>query len=173
MNVVCAMVMSLDGKTTKGNSSNIYTWTSKEDQYYFSKLIKSYRAIVMGKNTYLAARKIMKLSPGKLRIVLTKNPKKLSKQAVPNQLEFINSSPLELLRQLSKRGYKEVLLVGGATTNRAFFKANLVNEIWVTVEPLLFGKGNGLVENELNVKLKLLSITKLNKRGTLLLKYKV
>ncbi|MFA6081552.1 MAG: hypothetical protein WC741_04055 [Patescibacteria group bacterium] len=44
------MLSSADGKTTKGNNDNIYTWTSVEDQRYFLSLIKKNNLIIMGRD---------------------------------------------------------------------------------------------------------------------------
>jgi len=65
------------------------------------------------------------------------------------------------------------LLLGGASLNNSFFKANFVNELWLTLEPKLFGSGNDLAGNaELDINLELFEMEKLNSQGTLLLKYK-
>ena len=69
-------------------------------------------------------------------------------------------------------GYKKILLVGGATINGLFLKENLVDELYLTIEPKIFGSGKNIIEGQLlDSKLKLLNIQKINKEGTLLLKY--
>ena len=75
---------------------------------------------------------------------------------------------------MSALGYKKILLVGGATINGLFLKQNLVDELFLTIEPKIFGYGKNIVEgNLLNTSLQLISIKKINKFGTLLLKYKI
>lgn len=170
MKIILVMVASIDGKTTKWDLSNIYEWTSPEDSQYFFSLIEQNNLIVMGRNTYEARRPIPK--KGKLRIVITKNPKNYNKLSVAGQLEFTNETPKQVVESLIKRGFKKMLLIGGATLARVFFEEGLISELWLTIEPRLFGRGKMLVsENELDIKLKLLSVKKLNKQGTLLLKY--
>ncbi len=174
MNVILAMVMSLDGKTTRWDSPEIYTWTSAEDQSHFFGLIASHKAIVMGKNTYEASKKVIRLTPEKLRIVLTSEPEKYAAAVVPGQLEFSSNSPVEVLTELASRQYSDVLLVGGSVTNARFLEAKLVNELWVTIEPLIFGQGQPLVSAaQLGTELHLESMEQLNDAGTILLKYKV
>jgi dihydrofolate reductase len=66
------------------------------------------------------------------------------------------------------------LLVGGATINGLFLKHNLVDELFLTIEPKIFGSGKNMTEGKLlNSKLQLKSVKKINKIGTLLLKYKI
>jgi dihydrofolate reductase len=171
--VTLAMVVSLDGKSTKGEIKN-QSWASKEDQKYFQFLIASNNLIVMGRKTYETAKTAMRLEEVKLRVVLTQNPKKFKTDNVAGQLEFSKESPLALLKRLEKAGYKKMLLVSGSAINTLFFKARLIDEIWLTVEPKIFGSGNNMVDNiGLDVQLHLESVKKLNKNGTLLLKYKV
>ncbi len=172
--VVLAMVMSVDGKTTKWGDPEIYKWTSKEDQDYFFSLIEKHNAIIMGRKTYEAARALIKLSPYKLRVVLTRSPKSYKDFAVAGQLEFRGDSVEEIIENLRKRGYREALLVGGEHVNALFLQAGLVSEVWISVEPVIFGVGNGLAGNiEMDIRMRLKNVTILNERGTLLLKYEV
>jgi dihydrofolate reductase len=174
MKVTLAVVASLDGKTTKGEIVNQYKWASKEDQEHFFTLIGSNDLIVMGRKTYETSKSIIKLEEGKLRVVMTQNPDKFKKEEVKGQLEFSGESVQNLLKRLEKGGRRKMLLVGGAGISTLFFRQKAVDEIWITVEPKIFGSGNGLVnEDKLDIQLSLLSVKKLNKNGTLLLKYKV
>lgn len=174
MKVTMVMLSSVDGKTTKGNDSNIYTWTSSEDKKYFFSLIKKNNLIIMGRETYEASRPVIKLEKGKLRIVLTRQPKDYLTETVKGQLEFSNETPKNLIERLSAIGYKKALLVGGSIINGLFLKNNLVDELYLTVEPKIFGNGKNIVDGQsLNVPMQLVSVKKLNNSGTLLLKYKI
>lgn len=172
MKVILVMVCSIDGKITRWGDQNVYEWTSDEDKKHFRQIIKEVRVMVMGRKTYELARP--KAQEGILRIVVTKNPSEYSSLVVPLQLEFTNKSPKELIKELEQRGYKQMLLVGGAALNTAFLKSGLVDELWLTVEPKLFGSGKMVVEEEkFNIELKLYNLKKLNDQGTILLKYKI
>ena len=173
MKVICVIVMSVDGKTTQGNNPSIYHWTSKEDQDYFFSLLNQHTLLLMGRNTYEHAKHLMKHVPKRLRIVFTTTPEQFAKEAIPHMLSFTNRPPKEVLQEAAKKGYKEALLLGGATTNNEFFKDKLVDEVWITTEPYLFGNGQPFMTQKLLIKLQLINIEKLNSQGTLLLKYKV
>ena len=166
--------MSVDGKTTRWSEPNVHKWTSKEDQKHFSSITKKDGVFIMGRKTFDAARKIIKLSPNILRVVMTKSPARYADIAVSNQLEFTRSGPKKLTEALAARGLTKAFLFGGEQANTAFFREKLVHEAWLTIEPKIFGAGNNLVSGEkLNIDLRLKSIKKLNKKGTLLLKYAV
>lgn len=173
MKVIMVMVMSVDGKITRGDDPNIHTWTSQEDQKHFFSLLEKSELVVMGSKTFEVARKKINLELKTFRIVLTGNPARYKIYQVLGKLEFTSEKPKQLVKRLEKKGYKTMLLVGGPTLNGSFLKDNLVDELYLTVEPKLFGSGKNLVEGvRIDKNLTLISIKKLNKRGTLLLKYK-
>jgi len=65
-----------------------------------------------------------------------------------------------------------MLLVGGPHVATSFLKEQLVDELWLTIEPRIFGKGgNFVIEDDLDIDLALLSCEKVNERGTLITKY--
>ena len=166
------MVASLNGRITKGKNSDIYRWTSVADQKFFFDLIHKSALIVMGRSTYEAVRSRLKLSSERLRVVLTREPKRYAKFAKPGILEFSSENPKQLIKSLAKRGYKELLLVGGGEVNAAFLEAGLVDEILLTIEPVIFGTGKLMIaDGKFNKNLKLIGVKKLNRRGTLLLRY--
>lgn len=174
MKVTMVMLATVDGKTTKADKPNIYEWTSREDQDYFFSLIDKHNLIVMGSSTYEAVRSRIKLQKKKLRIVMTRNPEKYVAKTIKGQLEFSNEMPKQLINRMILLGYKDTLVVGGSVINGLFLKENLVDEFYLTIEPKIFGKGKNIVEGQLlNKKLQLISVKKINKIGTLILKYKI
>ena len=174
MKVTMVILASVDGKTTFGDNQNVYSWSSIEDQKHFFSLIKKNNLIVMGRATYESSQQVMKIEKGKLRMILTRSPKKYLNQTIKGQLEFSDESPKKLVKRLSLLGYKKMLLVGGGAINGLFLKENLVDELYLTIEPKLFGKGKNIIEGQLlNASLKFVSVKKINKIGTLFLKYKI
>jgi len=172
MKVIMVAVSSLNGKITKEKDPNIYSWTSKEDSQLFFSLIEKSNLIVMGSKTYEVARKFIQHKKNRLRIVLTKTPQKYLRESIGGMLEFTNENPQKLVNRMKNKGYKKMLVVGGGLTNALFLKSKLVNEVYLTIEPRLFGVGTNLLnEKNIDVQLRLTSIMKLNKQGTLHLKY--
>jgi dihydrofolate reductase len=174
MKVRLVMVSTINGKITNGDDPNIYTWTSLEDSQLFFTLVERSRLIVMGAKTYEAARSKIKLSPDKRRIVATSQPEKYAAEQIKGQLEFSSEAPVELVKRLETIGYKELLLVGGGTLNASFFKENLIDEVHLTIEPVIFRSGKNLFGDEtFNATLRLESVKQLNEQGTLHLVYSV
>lgn len=174
MKITCVMVESVDGKTTKGDVGRTFLWTSVEDQQHFKKLVEENNLIIMGRKTYEVSKNHMEHKKGRLRVIITNNPEKYKSEEIKGILEFSDENPRNLINHLEKQGYLKALLTGGARLNSLFFRENLVNELWLTIEPKIFGIGNSIVGEEMfDLSLELLSVAKLNEKGTLLLQYSV
>ena len=172
MKVILLAVSSVDGRLTRWDESNIYAWTSKEDTNHFFDTIKENKLIVMGSKTF----DVVKPRPEKerLRIVLTRTPEKYSSFALAGSLEFMHETPDILVARMEKLGYTQMILVGGSTLATSFFRKDLIDELWLTLEPRVFGNGLPLVEKTtFDISLRLMHVKQLNIQGTLLLKYSV
>lgn len=174
MKVTLVMVVSVDGKTTRGDENNVYGWSSPEDRLHFQNLKSKNQVIIMGRKTYDVVKEKLEITSSILRLVVTKQPVEFITSTVEGQLEFTSDTPNVIVNNLDKRGYQNVLLVGGHELNAGFLRAKLINELVLTVEPVLFGEGFNLVANKLNgIELQLINIHQLNQRGTLVCRYKI
>src|SRR5947209_15984092 len=54
---------------------------------------------------------------------------------------FISQSPAAFIRQLRKRPGKNIWLMGGGELARDFLKADLVDELYLGIVPVLLGEG--------------------------------
>ncbi len=184
MKITMLAVTSINGKLTNGDDSDIYKWTSKEDQDFFFDQINKAKLIIMGSGTYQAVKQRLparnasqsdaggKINDQRQRIVMTSDPEKYSKEQISGVLEFTSEDPLQLINRLTD--YKEALLAGGSKIYSAFAAAGLIDEIYLTIEPKVFGTGKPLfVDENFELNLELISSEKLNEAGTLLLKYGV
>jgi dihydrofolate reductase len=171
MRVTLASVISLDGRITRGDDPNVHAWSSAEDWRHFIALRAKHDVVVMDRTTYEA----VKPEPvaGLLRIVLTNHAGLYAGRATPSQLEFMALRPKPLLAELTARGYMRVLLAGGSTMSADFLNEAVVDDVYLTFEPLLFGAGKPVIATAqaLGVQLRLQEVTQLNKQGTLLAHY--
>lgn len=173
MHIILAMVVSVDGKSTKWDLPD-QSWASEEDKAHLSKLVSENSLILMGGKTYETAKNHIKPSAGKLRVVLTRDPIKFADDEVYQQLEFTNEPIEKLIERLEGMGFEKMLLLSGESLNKEFFEKKLINEIILTVEPKIFGSGRGIsTDTKLEVDLKLKSFEKANDKGTLFLTYEV
>ncbi len=169
MKIILCLAQTADGKIAK-NSNHLADWTSKEDKKHFISLSKKHRVIIMGESTYST---IGRPLPGRLNLILTQDPEKYSSLEIPGKLQFVNLSPLQVVEFLSSKGYDSAILGGGSYTNSQFLQAKLIDEIYLTVEGLIFGEGISLSQNiSQDIKLKILELKQLSPT-TFLVHYQV
>ena len=154
--------ISADGFIAK-DASHAALWTSKADKRRFIELTKRAGVVIMGSTTYKTLGRPLK---DRLNIVYSKS------QTFPD-VEITQDNPIDLMKKLEERGFKEVAICGGSHIYTMFLKAGVVNTIYLTIEPLIFGKGISLFNEDLHCSLKLKSSQVSEETGTLLLEYEV
>jgi len=168
MLVYIIAAITLDGFIGKSADHRSTEWTSPEDKKFFINRTKQSGAILMGSTTYNT---IGRPLPGRLNLIYTNHPEKYPSDN-PQLLRTTNLPPKELVHQLQATGYKELAICGGSTIYSLFMAAGVVDKLYLTVEPVLFGQGIPLFSQPLNQKLKLAKLDHLSSQ-TLLLEYDV
>jgi dihydrofolate reductase len=126
----------------------------------------------MGSNTFNAD--TFKPSPNHQLIIMTRHHDKYKSREVPGQLEFTNESPVDLTARFKSKGHKQMLVIGGPHVATSFLKEQLIDELWLTIEPKIFGTGGNFATGaNLDINLRLLHFEKVNEQGTLITKYAV
>ena len=154
--------ISADGYIAKDAAHSPFNWSSKADKKRFIELTKRAGVIVTGSNTYKTFQGPLK---ERLNIVYSRS------QTFPG-VETTTKNPSELLTELEGRGFKEVAICGGEKIYTMFMKARVVNRIYLTVEPIIFGSGVRLFSEDMLFHLKLVSSAE-SENGALLLEYAV
>jgi len=172
MKTILIFVSSLDGKITRWGEPNVRLWSSHQDQDYYKKVWNESRLIVMGSATFNAD--TFNPSPDHQIIVMTGHPDRYKNAMVPGQIEFTNETPVELVTRFINKGHQQMLVVGGPHVATSFLKEQLIDELWLTIEPRIFGTGqNFATDAKLDIDTRLIQIEKVNDQGTLITKYAV
>lgn len=165
MRIVAIAAITLDGKIALG-PEHFSDWTSPEDKVFMRGLLDEADVIVVGNNTYKTA-----MEPLSKRncIVLTASVTTTERRA--DNLLLWNPAGADYSSVL--QNYKTVALLGGAKTYSFFLQNNLLHELYLTIEPLVFGRGISLFAHLEGppARFALLSVQKLNEDGTVLLHY--
>ncbi|WP_131781877.1 dihydrofolate reductase family protein [Legionella gresilensis] len=116
--------------------------SSNEDGGYHS-FIQTVDALVMGRKSFAKVLTFDEWPYGNLPvIVLSSKP-----IIIPNNLQHTvsNSSerPTALVKRLASRGFKHLYIDGGNTIQR-FLTESLINELTITLTPVLIGSGRTL-----------------------------
>ncbi|MGD9731930.1 MAG: dihydrofolate reductase family protein [Desulfamplus sp.] len=189
MKVILVMAMTLDGKIAR-HSLEPVDWTGKADKRKFVEITKQAGAVIMGSATFDTIGQVLK---GRKNIVMTRNSSRLAaisiddsnlqtnnpalsvnKNSLDNieSLEFTDKTPQEIVKSLEDEGFSSAALIGGSTINGLFAKENLIDEIYLTLVPKIFGKGLPLLSEELDMNLELVQMDKIDNHSVLL-KYNV
>ncbi len=169
-------VQTVDGKV-QVKTPGYWPIGSKTDYQVLTELRAYADCLIHGKNLHNEFGKITKKSLQKKEFKNLR--KKLGKN--PNLTYMVGIHDLKkLVRQLNSSGYRHVLVEGGPTLLGSFLKENLIDEIFLTIAPKIYGTEPGttltLVEGVLfppkaTKKLRLMSVKPI--KDELFLRYKV
>lgn len=162
MKVELIAAMSLNGKIAASADQSSLEWTSKEDTKFFVEKTKECKVMIMGRKTFDTIGRALK---ERLMIVMTCDPEKYTPI---DGVEFTDRAPQQILENLELRGYTSVAITGGAGVYSMFLKEKLVTDIFLTIEPILFGNGTSLAESFGDVKLRLVESKLLGEQAVLL-----
>ena len=169
MKVFIIAALTTDGFIAKNPGQSTLTWRSKGDRQFFIAKTKEARVVVMGLNTAKTSKRPM---PERLNVIYAKSREELPHWKEFDGWEVTQKDPSVLVQELSERGYDQVAICGGSTIYTMFMHAGVVDTLYLTVEPVLFGQGMTLFNKEVDRKLNLVKAEKLGEQS-LLLEYSV
>lgn len=145
-------------------------WVKDFDLFY--KTVADFGVAVMGKRTYDECIKYNVFPyKGALNIVMTHDPDLLTKKQ-ENAL-FTDMSPKEIVAMVAKKGFDQVLVIGGGHVNASFLKAGIIDEIILDIHAMVMAKGIHVFEDNFPYQnLELISYKQMNDQ-ILQVKYKV
>nr|AIA15739.1 Dihydrofolate reductase [uncultured bacterium] len=164
MRVFIIAAVTADGFIAR-HTDHLSDWTSVEDKKLFVALTKEAGVMVMGSRTFAT---IGRALPGRRTIVYTTHPERITAAGV----ETSNEDPKVLIKRLEQEGATGLAVCGGGEIYSLFMSAGVIAELYLTIEPILFGQGIPLFKKELDSTLLLNEVRALNNH-TMLLHYKV
>jgi len=164
--VILFIASSLDGFIARKDGG--IDWLFSDADYGYSKFYSSIDTVITGRKTY------------DLTLILEKEPFKDKKIYVfTNNLKsrlLINaeviSDPVNFVKKLKDIKGKNIWLLGGSEIITLLMNANLVDEIILSIHPIVLGNGIPLFINIKEIKLELVKSKKFD-NGLLQLKYNV
>lgn len=169
MRTILYMAQSLNGYIAKENNDT--SWIGSSDLRRFQELTTKAGNVVLGSLTY----EVMKAEgqfplPNRTCVVMTHNVLAHSAEQ-SDQVIFTDGTPGEVVAMLSKKGFEEIMVIGGGKLNKSFLEQDLIDEIYITMEPIIFGQGIHLIDPtdfigglpELEVRLELLETYEVSK----------
>lgn len=166
MNVFIIAATSADGYIGLDEHHVSTSWTTTADRTFFVRKTKEAGVVVMGRKTFETIGRPLK---GRRLIVYTSQPETIQISGV----EATNEPPGDLLARLEQEGASAVAIAGGTSIYTLFVQTGLVNDVYLTIMPKMFGRGLRLFNADVDVNLQLLDTTLLDDNDSVLLHYLV
>lgn len=138
----------------------------------YQALMQTVDVLVMGRKTYEKVLSFGAWPYGDTRVIVLSSEAIAFPDAIPDSVTHSSEDPLALCDRLLREGVKHIYIDGGNTIQR-FLSAGLVDEITITIIPILLGAGVSLFGSlEDDVKLSCIDTKRYN-FGFVQLKYRV
>ena len=106
----------------------------------YEKFIMGVDAIVMGRTTFEVVCSFDIQWPYKIPVFVLSKTLDSVPEGLKNKVEIISGPLSEILKQIHKKGYKQLYIDGGVTVQN-FLKEDLIDELIITTIPILLGGG--------------------------------
>src|SRR5690349_148219 len=166
--IVLGLAITLDGFIEGPNGE--YDWCFSDQDYGMKDFLESVDAVLYGRKSYEL---MMNWEGG--------NPFANKKSYVfsnswtdgSDQFELVSGNVIEKVKDLKASNGKDIWLFGGASLTTSLMNNNLVDELWLSVHPIILGKGKPLFRELSNrVKLELVE-AKPYETGLMSLRYRI
>ncbi len=141
--IILGVAVSLDGFIEGPNGE--YDWCFNDQDYGLKQFGKSIDAIFMGRKSYELTKTMGGSNPWKgTQTYVFSNT--LEPRANP-KVVVVSGDIARAVKRIKEEPGKNIWLFGGAQLTTAFINANLVDELWLAVHPILLGTGKPLFQN--------------------------
>ena len=171
--IILGLAVSLDG-FIEGPEGE-YDWCFTDQDYGMNDFFKQIDSIFLGRKSYEVFKKAAEEAPEQ------HDPfKKFKKYVFSNTLTEVDKGMILVsgdtrsrVREIKSENGKDIWLFGGANLTTSFINERLVDELWLSIHPILLGKGKPLFSGvQERIKLKLLD-SKTYSTGLLSVVYEV
>lgn len=172
--VILGLAVTLDGYIEGPNGE--YDWCFTDQDYGLNEFFSGIDAVFIGRKSYEVAQAYAGANNGQLvpgmppvkEYVFSRTLKKVKDGAV-----LISDNAVEEARNIKEKPGKNIWLYGGASLTDALMKDGLVDELWMSVHPILLGSGKPLFHRQNNRTQLTLLDSKVYETGLVSLRYRI
>jgi dihydrofolate reductase len=144
MKVSVFVATSVDGYIARENGGidwlNAGGDAGSGEDYGYREFINSVDGFVMGRHTYEKVLSFGSWPYGKKPVIVLSSRKVDIPKNISKTVSWITASPKEVVKDLTKEGLKHLYVDGGRTIQN-FLKEGLIQEMIITMVPILIGSG--------------------------------
>jgi dihydrofolate reductase len=172
--LILGLAVTLDGYIEGPNGE--YDWCFTDQDYGLNEFFTRIDAIFIGRKSYEIAQQYSNSNNGELipgMPALTEYVFSRTLKFVKNGAVLISENSIAETRRIKELPGKDIWLFGGALLTATLMKEGLIDELWMSVHPILLGNGKPLFhEQSSRVQLTLLS-SKTYETGLVSLHYSI
>jgi dihydrofolate reductase len=145
--IILGVAVSLDGFIEGPNGE--YDWCFTDQDYGMSAFFKRIDAILMGRKSYEVSKSAGQGEQGEnpWKGITTYVFSNTLKSITDKDVELVSGDAVSVARDLKAQKGKDIWLFGGAELTTSFVNASLVDELWLSIHPILLGRGKPLFQN--------------------------
>jgi len=170
--LILGLAVTLDGYIEGPNGE--YDWCFTDQDYGLNEFFKGVDAIFIGRKSYEMAQQYAEGNDGELvpgmppvtEYVFSNTLKSVKDGAV-----LISDDSIAEAKRIKMGPGRDIWLFGGASLTEALMQAGLVDELWMSVHPVLLGSGKPLFHEKSNRTLLTLLESKAYDTGLVSLRY--
>lgn len=170
--LILGLAITLDGYIEGTNGE--YDWCFTDQDYGLNEFFAHVDAIFIGRKSYEIAQQYAENNNGETvpgmpvmkEYVFSKSLKTIKKGAV-----LISDDSITQARRIKEQPGKDIWLYGGAELTDALMKEGLVDELWLSVHPILLGDGKALFRKQNSRRKLTLLQSKIYETGLISLRY--
>lgn len=170
--VIFSLANSLDNYIARKDGAIDWIMVGEEAASVMTEFWKSIDTVVIGRGTYEAVLKSgapFPTFPGVKNYVLSHT----LKESPDKSVEIIGEDAAEFIQKLKTGEGKDIFVMGGGLVAKPLFEADLIDEVGVTIHPVLLGSGIPLF-HEINHQIDLELIkSEAFKNGCVSISYRV
>lgn len=169
--VILGLAVSLDGYIE--GPSGEYDWCFTDQDYGMSDFFKRIDAIFMGRKSYELANSMEGAGENPWKGIITYVFSHTLTSVAKPDTQLISGDLVAETKRIKNLPGKDIWLFGGAQLTTLFIREKLVDELWLSVHPILLGGGKPLFQHlDGRVRLELLE-SKTYETGLVSLRYRL
>ncbi len=147
--VILGLAVTLDGFIEGPNGE--YDWCFTDQDYGLTEFFSRIDALFIGRKSYEIAQQYAKENDG----IMVPGMPSVKEYVFSNSLQqvkdgaiLISGDSMAEARKIKEQPGKDIWLYGGAELTDAMMKERLVDELWLSVHPILLGSGKPLFRQQ-------------------------
>lgn len=172
--LILGLAITLDGYIEGPNGE--YDWCFTDQDYGLNEFFKRIDAMFIGRKSYEMMQQYTENSKGEVvpgMPVLTEYVFSTTLTSVKESAVLVSGYSIAEARKIKNQPGKDIWLFGGASLYNTLMKEGLVDELWLSVHPILLGSGKRLFQEQSSRTLLTLLESKTYETGLVSVRYSV